>query len=330
MVKINSENLIEKIKKEQFRFNVLLLFGNERETILGLIKTIYKHVGQKNNISEILYLNYKNDSKVSIKSFVDNRSFFYQKNFIVINNASEKICDELEGIQFHKDIVIINGEGIKSNSKIKKYFDEHKAFISVPCYELKKNEKIKIINMYSADNNIKLEKNAYWYLVENISNNYMILEKELEKISVYSNFPLSLEDLKILLIQKINTNLDDLFFTCANNNNAVLLKNSNSIIRSQGDSYEVIGNIKRFVQILSLASTNKEIKNFDVLTNMYLPKYLFMKKEAFKSILKKINFKKIIRMTQLVQKTEILLRKNSSHHLEITQRFLLNFSKLMR
>ena len=29
-------------------------------------------------------------------------------------------------------------------------------------------------------------------------------------------------------------------------------------------------------------------------------------------------------------KTETLLRKNSSHYLEITQRFLLNISKLMR
>ena len=35
-------------------------------------------------------------------------------------------------------------------------------------------------------------------------------------------------------------------------------------------------------------------------------------------------------MTKLIQKTEILLRKNSSHYLEITQRFLLNFSKLIR
>ena len=134
----------------------------------------------------------------------------------------------------------------------------------------------------------------------------------------------------MLLIPKINTDLDDLFFKCAIKNNGVLLKNTNSFIRSQSDSYEIIGNIKRFVQILTLALTNKKTRNFDILTDIYLPKYLFMKKEAFANILKKISFEKITKMTKLIQKTEILLRKNSSHYLEITQRFILNFSKLMR
>ena len=134
----------------------------------------------------------------------------------------------------------------------------------------------------------------------------------------------------MLLIQNINTDLDDLFFKCANNNNAALLENTNSFIRSQSDSYEITGNIKRFVQILTLALTNKKTRNFDILTDTYLPKYLFMKKEAFANILKKISFEKITKMTKLIQKTEILLRKNSSHYFEITQRFILNFSKLMR
>ena len=330
MVKINPENLIEKIKQEDLKLNALLLFGNEGGRILALIKAIYDHVKQKNKIGEILYLDYKNDKKTSIKNLISNQSFFSKKNFIVIKNTSEKLCYELESVQFNGDIVVINGEGIKSNSKIKKYFDAHKIFISVPCYELKKGEKIKIIDMFVAKNNIVLEKNAYWYLIENISNEYLILEKELEKISAYNNSSPSIENLKMLLIQKTNTDLDDLFFKCANKNAAALLENSNSFIKSQSDSYEIVGNIKKFVQILSLASTNKEIRSFDILTDTYLPRYLFMKKEAFKNIIKKTSFEKITKMTKLIQKTEILLRKNSSHYLEITQRFLLNFSKLMR
>ena len=329
-MKINPENLIEKIKREELKFNVLLLFGNEEGIILGLIKTIYDYVKQKSNFSEISYIDFKKNNQISIQDFINNQSLFSKKNFIVIKNTSEKICDELESIQLKDDVVIINGEGIKSNSKIKKYFDFHKVFISVPCYELKRSEKIKIIDTFVANNNIVLKTSAYWYLVENISNEYLILEKELEKISVYNNSFLSVESLKMLLTQKININLDDLFFKCANKNTAFLLKNTNSFIRSQSDSYEIVGNIKRFVQILSLASTNKEIRNVDILTDKYLPRYLFMKKEAFKNILKKTSFEKIIKMNNLIQKTDILLRKNSSHYLEITQRFLLNFSKLVK
>ena len=170
----------------------------------------------------------------------------------------------------------------------------------------------------------------HWYLVENISNEHLILEKELEKLSIYNNSSLSVKNLKMLLIQKINTSLDDLFFTCANKNAAGLIENTNYFIRSQNDSYDITRNIKRFVQILSLASANKETRNLDALVDTYLPKYLFMKKENFKDILKKITFKQLGKMTELIQKTEILLRKNSSHYFEITQRFLLNFSKLMK
>ena len=54
-MKINPENLIEKIKREELKFNVLLLFGNEEGIILGLIKTIYDYVKQKNNFSEISF-----------------------------------------------------------------------------------------------------------------------------------------------------------------------------------------------------------------------------------------------------------------------------------
>ena len=101
--------------------------------------------------------------------------------------------------------------------------------------------------MFLHNNNIVLTKDAYWYLIENISNEYLILEKELEKISTYNNFSPSVENIKMLLIQKIDTNLDNLFFKCANKNDGALLENTNSFIRSQSDSYEIISNIKRFV-----------------------------------------------------------------------------------
>ena len=86
----------------------------------------------------------------------------------------------------------------------------------------------------------------------------------------------------MLLIQKINTNLDDLFFKCANKNNIALLENTNSFIRSKSDSYEVIGNIKRFVQILSLLLlADKEIRNLDVLTEYISSKISLYAKRIF-------------------------------------------------
>ena len=55
-----------------------------------------------------------------------------------------------------------------------------------------------------------------------------------------------------------------------------------------------------------------------------------MKKEIFREILKKTNIIKIAEKTKLLQKTELLLRKNPVQHKEIIERFLLNITKLMK
>ncbi len=329
-MKTSSENLIEKTYRGELELSAILLFGNQDGMISGLIKIFYKYFKKKKNIDEIKYFDCKNDKNIPINNIINNSSLFSTLNFIVITNPSEKIYDELEKIELNNNIIIIDGGRIKSNSKLKKYFDSHKNFLSVSCYELNRNTKTKIINMFLDDNNITLEKTSYWYLVENISNEFLILEKELSKISAFKDSSVSIENLKLLLIQDISSNLDDLFFECASKNRSVLLKKTNAYIRSTSDSYEIVRNIKKFVQILALASTNKETASIDSLTNIYLPKYLFKKKEVFKKILDKISSNKITKIAQLIQKTEILLRKNSSHYLEITQRFLLNFSKIIK
>ena len=118
-MKISSEKLIEKIKQEELKLNVLLLFGNDWGTIIGLTKTIYNYVKKKNNIGEIVYFDCKNDKNISIKGLINTQSLLYKAKFIVIKNISEKICEELKDIQFNEDVVVINGEGIKPNSNIK-------------------------------------------------------------------------------------------------------------------------------------------------------------------------------------------------------------------
>ena len=68
------------------------------------------------------------------------------------------------------------------------------------------------------------------------------------------------------------------------------------------------------------------IKNVNEI-NIVFPKYLFMKKDKFVEIYKKLNYDRISRIIILIKKTEILLRKNTAMHLIIIQRFLLNLKK---
>ena len=88
--------------------------------------------------------------------------------------------------------------------------------------------------------------------------------------------------------------------------------------------------VKKFTNILIHTSEKKIEKNIDSLIDYYLPKYLFKQKNNFKNIIKKTNLNKIIVINNLIQKTELFLKKNEAGFLIVIQRFLLNCSKTLK
>ena len=103
--------------------------------------------------------------------------------------------ESLEKINYEKSTIVIEGRNIKSNSKIKKYFDFHKKFYSIACYELTKAFKKKLVDKLLDHNNCKLSKDAYWFFLENSSNDYQTIENEIIKISNYGKVNASVEDI---------------------------------------------------------------------------------------------------------------------------------------
>ena len=77
-------------------------------------------------------------------------------------------------------------------------------------------------------------------------------------------------------------------------------------------------------------SEQKDKEGLGGLVNTYLPSYLFRHKKNFELTIKSSNIKKLLIVNKLIQKSELLLRKNDSNYLIIMQRFLLNLSKTMK
>ena len=88
--------------------------------------------------------------------------------------------------------------------------------------------------------------------------------------------------------------------------------------------------VKKFTKILTITSEQKTEKGLGVLADNYLPKYLFKQKDSFKTIINKADINKITIINNLIQKTELFLRKNNDNYLIIIQRFMLNCSKALR
>ena len=328
-MKIYSTDIYKFLEKKTNKVNPILFYGTENSLIYGLIKGVYSNFNKKNGLERIRHLDQKEDKDEKLTQILNSPTLFSKTNFIVVKNPKENIVSDLEKITDIKDILIINGENIGTKSKIRNYFDNHKDFISVACYKLDKKQIKNKIDSFLNINNVNLEKDAYWFLIENINEDYLILESELEKLLVYKNSILKINDLRKLIIQKDSVNSENYFFNCAAGNSELILKEINLSNKSLAESYEIFNSLKRFIQILSNAVIEKESKNIDKLTNDHLPKYLFLKKNIFKELLKKTDLKKISKIYKIMQRAEYLLRSSSELHKEILERFLLNLIKII-
>ncbi|MBO6466427.1 MAG: hypothetical protein HVK46_03325 [Pelagibacteraceae bacterium] len=328
-MKVNAEKFLDNLDQYKFEKTVFFISGNE-EGLINKVKNIILCKHKSNTYSERKILNLKTNNKNYLKELTHTQSLFYKSNILQIKNPNDSLIESLEKINYDNNTIIIEGENIKNNSKIKKYFDFHKKFYSIVCYKLTKEFKKKLIDKLFDQHNCKLSKDAYWFFLENSSDDYQILENEVIKISNYGEVNASVEDISKLSGTAGSSQFEDLFFQCIVGSNQSIIKKSEIMIRSSADAYSFLQIVKKFLKILISSSERKNKNNIADLAKHYLPKYLFRQKNSFELAVSRADLMKIRIINNLLQKAELYIRKNDSRFLVIIQRFLLNFSKTIK
>tara|TARA_Y100000590_G_scaffold422123_1_gene526487 strand:- start:14832 stop:15818 length:987 start_codon:yes stop_codon:yes gene_type:complete len=328
-MKINPEFFLLDSEKYNFKDNIIFVSGNE-ETFIYKIQNIVLESIKKILNFDLEFVDLKNSKQNDLDSVLNSGSLFENYKIIQINNVGEKHLSMIQGLKPKNTTILINGEGIKSSSKIKKFFDSHKVYCSFSCYKITRNFQKKIIDRNISSGKINLSKDAYWFLLENISDKYLLFENEIEKLKNYTSEKISLLNIKKMLSNTVSTEFDDLFFRCALGNNKSIISYSQNAIRSSSDAYVFLQVVKNFNKIFLQTSEKKDEENERSLSKKYLPRYLFKQSESFELLIQKFNIEKIININKLLQKTELLLRKNDGNYLIILQRFLFNFKKFIK
>ena len=160
--------ILEKQKKINKKFffisgNEITLMEKIKETIL---ENIHNHMLEKiKNVSQL-----KNDL-----SLFGNKKVYLIVDLSGINNTL------LDLLSIKEEIFIFFCENSSKVNSVKKLFINREDSFVFDCYEINKTAKIKILNTFLNDNNIKLDENIYWKLIEKLDDKYMLVEKELEK-----------------------------------------------------------------------------------------------------------------------------------------------------
>ena len=313
-MKVNIESFLLS-EKLDLKKNIFFIGGNEETLISHISETIINFF--VNDGFEKIYK--KEKSPINDESGHDSVLSLFNKNQIIIYKNPGDIDFSFLEKQDLKDSVFVIVQEKKINPKNKKFFDSHKAYFSFGCYKIDDGFKKRIINYFISQNNISLDRDAYWFFVENSGDEYKLLEGDLIKIKDVDKKEISIGDVRGLLAQKNNYDFDGLFFalTLSRPN---LLQKSSSAINSKQDAFIFINRVMFFINILAVSESIEDVeKNF--------PKYLFRKKENFRNIYKKTTTSKIMDIFSLIKKTELLIRKNDKNFLAIVQRFLLNLQK---
>ena len=290
---------------------IFYISGNE-ETLINKIEKFLIEKFSTIGISQVERID-------SIEERTNNKNLFFDKNLVVLSGYKGINREKIEEIRKDGVELMLVCANNKGDAALKKLFAKEKDLFLVNCYELNRSQKTNILNNYCKNFNIKIQKDAFWHMIEATENKFIFFENEIKKIIELNKKECSLEDIKNIVSNTVNDNFYKLFFSILKKKSDLVLLYSSSI-NSSSDVYRLLQVTKSCFDLIFISNNVAELES-------KIPKYMFMEKNNFLSIFKKTNSKNKKEIYSLIIKTEILLRKNTNQYFSIGNRFLLNVRK---
>ena len=175
---------LNKIKLKNYK--LFLFYGDneglKEETIRDLFEKSYQDKIHRYEEKEIL------DDINSFFNSILTKSFFDNEKLIIINRATDKIKETVEGLieKNPEDIkIILNCKNLEKKSNLRKIFGKEKSIICVPFYEDNNQTLNSIISLFFRNKKIPASQQLINVLIERSRGDRKNLKNELEKIGAY-------------------------------------------------------------------------------------------------------------------------------------------------
>ena len=202
---IKEYQLNEVIKKGSYP-SFLLVFGPNEGLIRHDILKICSSFKEDLETDEITINGKALDENYSlIDEEIRSFSMFSEKKIIHLENLKEKHLQYFENQKIENDkiLVIIKSENLSKSSKIRNFFEKHKRYAAVPCYEDDMRSTMNLLSQFQSDNKVKFSSDIKNYLLQNLSSDRLISKSELEKILLVignaQNKEIELEEIQNIL-----------------------------------------------------------------------------------------------------------------------------------
>jgi len=320
---------LNKLELNNYKF--YLFYGDNEGSKEEAIKKVFEQ-----NYLDKIYRYEEKEILDNIDNFFNSiltRSFFDNEKLIIINRATDKIRDTIEGLieKNPEDIkIILNSKNLEKKSTLRKIFEKDKSIICVPFYEDNNQTLNSIISLFFRNKKIPISQQLINVLIERSRGDRKNLNNELEKIDAYllNKKNLNLEEIIKLTNLAENYNASELVdhSLAKNTRKTVTILNENNY--SDEDNIIIIrtllAKLKRLVKIHELVD---EKNNIEQAVSTSKPPIFWKDKPL---VIQQIRSWKKEHLKDLIYKTndiELLIKKNSTIAKNILSDFIINNSR---
>ena len=262
-----------------------------------------------------------------------NKSFFDEKEIIVINRCSDKIIKIVENLVekcVNDTTFIFNSEILDKKSKLRNFFEKSKnQLVSVAFYPDTNEILSKLAQKIFIENKISLSNEYINFIVDKCAGDRRNLLNEIEKIQLYLKDKKNITNDEIFKLINLseNHNINDLINNCLAKKQKKLFNILNENIFSNEDCIIIIRTLLKKAKIL-LNLINQFNLNNDIEKTIKNARPPIFWKE--KNIVKdQINLWSVEKIKNLIVETnniELQIKKNSLNAINFTTNFLLEKS----
>ena len=320
---------LNKLELNNYKF--YLFYGDNEGSKEEAIKNIFEQ-----NYLDKIYRYEEKEILDNIDNFFNSiltKSFFDNEKLVIINRATDKIRETIEGLieKNPEDIkIILNSKNLEKKSTLRKIFEKDKSIICVPFYEDNNQTLNSIISLFFRNKKIPISQQLINVLIERSRGDRKNLNNELEKIDAYllNKKNLNLEEIIKLTNLAENYNASELVdhSLAKNTRKTVTILNENNY--SDEDNIIIIrtllAKLKRLVKIHELVD---EKNNIEQAVSASKPPIFWKDKPL---VIQQIRSWKKEHLKDLIYKTndiELLIKKNSTIAKNILSDFIINNSR---
>jgi DNA polymerase-3 subunit delta len=320
---------LNKLKLNNYKF--YLFYGDNEGSKEEVIKKVFEQ-----NYLDKIYRYEEKEILDNIDNFFNSiltKSFFDNEKLIIINRATDKVRETIEGLieKNPEDIkIILNSKNLEKKSTLRKIFEKEKSIICVPFYEDNNQTLNSMISLFFRNKKIPISQQLINVLIERSRGDRKNLNNELEKIDAYllNKKNLNLEEIIKLTNLAENYNASELVdhSLAKNTRKTVTILNENNY--SDEDNIIIIrtllAKLKRLVKIHELVD---EKNNIEQAVSASKPPIFWKDKPL---VIQQIRSWKKEHLKDLIYKTndiELLIKKNSTIAKNILSDFIINNSR---